>query len=157
MLTIFDVKGIGPTTGTGLTEKGITTAEQLAKAEIAVLLTVSGIGEARAEQLIQAAKAALVPAPVSDIAAAPVKAPVPAAAAPEAPDATIKADKKKAEKAKKDKKKNAKPAKAKKAEKSKKADKDKKSKKSKKDAKKDVKAKKDAKPSKKAKAKKKKK
>ncbi len=59
MLTIYDVKGIGPTTGTGLTDKGITTAEQLANSDVADLLAVPGIGEARAALLIAAAKDAL--------------------------------------------------------------------------------------------------
>lgn len=146
MLTVFDVKGVGPTTGTGLSEKGITTAEQLAQAEVADLLSVPGIGEARAKVLIAAAKASLVQTPVSDFASAHVKAPVPntAAPTPAAAVAVIKGTTAKADTAAKPAK--AKAKKVKKIKKAEKAEKAEKPKKDKKDKKKDKK--KDAKPAK---------
>ena len=59
MPSIHEVKGVGPTMAAALSEKGILTPEQLASMPIDDLLMVSGVGPARAETLIDAAKEAV--------------------------------------------------------------------------------------------------
>lgn len=57
MPTIHDVKGVGPTLAAELAKQGILTSEQLADLRADDLLSVSGVGSARANLLIAAAKA----------------------------------------------------------------------------------------------------
>lgn len=59
MPTILDVKGVGPSLAAELAKQGILTPEQLAGLRTEDLLTVSGVGPARANLLIAAAKAAV--------------------------------------------------------------------------------------------------
>jgi len=59
---VTDVKGIGPATALLLQEQGISSAEDLAVATVAMLTTISGFSEIRARQTIAAANAALNPA-----------------------------------------------------------------------------------------------
>lgn len=122
MSDLNDIQGVGPAIALGLANIGITTTEDLSKADVATLAQVRGITEARAERFIALAKM-MQAAPE-----APKPSPVRAEAAEETKPSKDKSESKKdnAEKGKKDKK-------AKKSKK--KADKsgsDKKSKKSKK-------------------------
>lgn len=59
MPTILDVKGVGPSLAEELAKQGIQTPEQLAGLRTDDLVTVSGVGPARANLLIAAAKAAV--------------------------------------------------------------------------------------------------
>lgn len=57
MPTILDVKGVGPTLAAELAKQRILTSEQLAGLRADDLLNISGVGSARANLLIAAAKA----------------------------------------------------------------------------------------------------
>ena len=59
MALITGVKGVGPTTAAALADNGFRTAEKLARAGTADIIVISGIGEARAQALIAAARAHL--------------------------------------------------------------------------------------------------
>lgn len=59
MPTILDIKGVGPALAKELAKLGILNSEQLATLQAEDLLTVSGVGPARAMQLIAAAKASV--------------------------------------------------------------------------------------------------
>ena len=59
MIPILNVSGVGPRLATILSEKGITTADQLAATLPAALLEIPGIAAQRAESLLAAANLAL--------------------------------------------------------------------------------------------------
>lgn len=60
MSSLNDIPGIGPATATELGKIGITTAEALSVADVAMLTTVRGISEARAKRYIATAKTLLI-------------------------------------------------------------------------------------------------
>ncbi|SEA26599.1 transcription termination factor NusA, C-terminal duplication [Desulfuromusa kysingii] len=57
--SILEVRGIGPSTATALTENGITTIAELAAKDVGQLAAIKGFSEIRAAQVITAAKALL--------------------------------------------------------------------------------------------------
>lgn len=120
-----DVKGIGPATLPALAEQGITSVKQLAEISVARLVQIRGFSDARARNVIRAAKALLRSTGQSAGRASTTKTPAARTVAKKA----VKESEKKTKKSKKDKK-------SRKAEKSgKKSKQEKKKKKAKKAAK----------------------
>jgi Holliday junction resolvasome RuvABC DNA-binding subunit len=56
MSDLHDIPGVGPAIALGLADIGITTTQDLSKADVATLTKVRGISEARAERFIAVAK-----------------------------------------------------------------------------------------------------
>ncbi|MBS4012022.1 MAG: helix-hairpin-helix domain-containing protein [Roseovarius sp.] len=59
MSELNDIPGVGPAIALGLANIGITTTEHLSKADVATLIQVRGISEARAERFIAVANMVL--------------------------------------------------------------------------------------------------
>lgn len=107
MSTINDIPGIGPAIALGLADIGITSPEELSRADVATLTKVRGISEARAGHFIAIAKTQLAPSEMSKTRPATTKEAKKAKAPKDKPKSKKDAEKndKKAKKAKKNKKK----------------------------------------------------